>query len=167
MRKWIDVKSVVVGGLLALVALLLIGAAGGVMTGIPTIGRFQIDCTNDRCYMVDTATGQAWSSGDQTFKGQKLRDPAAAAAAIAERFMGRWVYQDPNGPTASIQIEPQGHVTATKGTEQIEGRWHVERNRLIIDVDGNSFETELQPNGSLSLWQAGQEDKRTTLKKTP
>jgi hypothetical protein len=167
MKKWIDVKSIVIGGLLAVVVLLLVGAAGGVMTGIPTIGRFLIACTNERCYMVDTATGQAWTSDEGAFSTRKLQDPATAAAAVAERFMGRWVYQDPNGPTASIQIDPQGHVTATKGSEQLEGRWHVERNRLFIDVGGNSFETELQSNGSLSLWQAGQEDKRTTLKKTP
>jgi hypothetical protein len=167
MKKGIDVKSAVIGGLLTLAVVLLVGAAGGVMTGIPTIGRFTLACTNEQCYMVDTATGQAWTNYDGTFKTAKLQDPATAATAAAERFMGRWVFEEPNGPMASLRIEPQGHVQAARGNDRYEGRWHLEGKRLVVNVEEDEFYTELQPDGGLLLWQEGQDDHRMILKKAP
>jgi hypothetical protein len=167
MRKWFDVKSGIIGALLGALVVLLIGAAGGVMTGIPTIGRFQITCTNANCYMVDSATGQAWNNSDGQFTHPKLQDPATAAAAMAERYFGLWVYTDPNGRAGSLKIDPQGFVSATKGDEELEGRWHIEGNRLLFNIGSTPYNAELQSGGRLVMRQIGQEDKALTFKKTP
>ena len=56
--KSVDFKSLVIGGLLVLVILCVVGA-------VPWLGqerfqRFTIVTMNNRAFMLDTATGQAW-----------------------------------------------------------------------------------------------------------
>ena len=58
MRRSIDMKSVLFGGLLATLILCLIGAVPFV--GQDVHGRFQI-VTDNRTFILDSATGQAWA----------------------------------------------------------------------------------------------------------
>ena len=60
MRRSIDIKSVLIGGLMAALILCLAG-------GVPYMhwedyGRFQIETNNSHAFILDSATGQVWSS---------------------------------------------------------------------------------------------------------
>ena len=56
--KSIDLKSLVIGGLLVLLAMCVIGAVPTLRQD--TFGRFTIGTTVESAVIVDTATGQAW-----------------------------------------------------------------------------------------------------------
>lgn len=58
MFKAIDIRSVVIGGLLVLVVLGCLGA----LPWLPqeSFGRFTITTTDRAAFIFDTATGQAW-----------------------------------------------------------------------------------------------------------
>ena len=60
MRRSIDIKSALIGGLLAALILCLAG-------GVPYMhweeyGRFQIETNDSHAFILDSATGQAWST---------------------------------------------------------------------------------------------------------
>ena len=59
MLRSIDLKSLLIGGLLVLVVLSCLGA----MPWLPQerFGRFAVGTTNEGAFIVDTATGQAWA----------------------------------------------------------------------------------------------------------
>lgn len=59
MTKSIDLKSVLVGGLLALAVLCVLGAAPRLLSG-EAVGRFTIVTHAGDPYVLDTATGQVW-----------------------------------------------------------------------------------------------------------
>jgi hypothetical protein len=83
MKKWIDVKSVVIGVLAAVSLSLLIGAAGGGGSA-PAIGRFRITAVNDNCFIIDTATGQTWVSYHEGFYEPKLKNLPTSPATSPE-----------------------------------------------------------------------------------
>lgn len=60
MFRTIDFKSALIGGLLAVVILCLLGAVPFAAT--EEYGRFQIETNNDYALVLDSATGQVWSS---------------------------------------------------------------------------------------------------------
>jgi hypothetical protein len=60
MFSTIDFKSVLIGGLSAVVILCLIGAVPFVAP--EEYGRFQIETNNSYAFVLDSATGQVWSS---------------------------------------------------------------------------------------------------------
>jgi hypothetical protein len=60
MFRTIDVKSVLIGGLLGAMVLCLFGAVPFVLP--EEYGRFQIETNNGHAFILDTATGQVWSS---------------------------------------------------------------------------------------------------------
>lgn len=60
MSRSFDMKSALIGGLLAVLVLCLVGA-------VPFLhpdyyGRFQIETNQTHAFILDSATGQAWSS---------------------------------------------------------------------------------------------------------
>lgn len=69
MKAHIDIKSAVMGGLLAAMVLLAAGAIRKASSG--AIGRFQIGCTHENAYLLDTVTGQVW----QSFEGGAFTSP--------------------------------------------------------------------------------------------
>jgi len=61
MLRSIDMKSVLIGGLLVAIILCLIGAVPFVSP--EEYGRFQIETNDSHAFVLDSATGQVWSSG--------------------------------------------------------------------------------------------------------
>ena len=61
MLRSIDMKSVLIGGLLVATILCLIGAVPYVLP--EEYGRFQIETNDSHAFILDSATGQVWSSG--------------------------------------------------------------------------------------------------------
>jgi len=59
MSKSVDVKSLLIGGLLVLLVLACLGA----LPWLPQecFGRFAVGATNHAALILDTATGQAWA----------------------------------------------------------------------------------------------------------
>jgi hypothetical protein len=57
--KSVDLKSLVIGGLLVLLVLYALGAAPRLRP--EDFGRFTIDTTVESAVILDTATGQAWA----------------------------------------------------------------------------------------------------------
>ncbi len=61
--KTMDAKSVVVGFLFGVCAILALGAADGNGNN-GEVGRYQIECPNANsttcCFVIDTKTGQVW-----------------------------------------------------------------------------------------------------------
>jgi hypothetical protein len=60
MFRSIDIKSVLIGGLLAVIILLLLGAVPSVPPD--EFGRFQLKTNENYAFILDTATGEAWAS---------------------------------------------------------------------------------------------------------
>jgi len=88
MSRSIDMRSVLIGGLLAVIALCLVGA----VPFIPSeeYGRFQIETNNSHAFILDTATGQVWSSSFYISSSSLIRienDPNFHAAKTDGRFI--------------------------------------------------------------------------------
>jgi len=164
MKTRIDMKSVMVGGMLATGLCLLAGAAGS--GGEPgPIGRFQLACTNTVCYLVDTATGQVWDHGDPRFKLPKLQDPPVAVTGEATDFVGRWNSDDPDEDDLTLRLEAGGRAFATDGTKRHEGRWRVEGTRIFITIDDDTVTGELDSADRLLLWDEDNADDRIPFRK--
>ncbi len=74
MFRSIDMKSALIGGILAAIALCLLGAVPFMPP--EQYGRFQIETNNNHAFILDTATGQAWSS--------RFFDPASGFASVPD-----------------------------------------------------------------------------------
>ena len=61
MHHSIDMKSVLIGGLLVALILCLAGAVPFVQP--EEYGRFEIETTDGQAFLLDSATGQVWSGG--------------------------------------------------------------------------------------------------------
>jgi hypothetical protein len=81
MRRFIDLRSLVIGGLLALLILCLMGASP--LQNAYTSGRFTMATGPGHAFVLDTVTGQVWA----------VRAPAEDYAALEwvdgndERFL--------------------------------------------------------------------------------
>lgn len=78
MNKQIDIKSVVIGILIALCVILAMGAGRSLM---PTMfRRFQLVAVEGQAYIIDTDTGQAWirSNRYQEFCAPKIQQDSTA-----------------------------------------------------------------------------------------
>jgi hypothetical protein len=60
MFRSIDMKSALIGGLLVVMVLFLVGAVPYMET--KKYGRFKIETNNGHAFILDSATGQVWSS---------------------------------------------------------------------------------------------------------
>ncbi len=56
----IDVKSILIGGLLVALVLCLLGA--GTLPITEYFGRYEIETNPDYAFVLDTTTGQVWST---------------------------------------------------------------------------------------------------------
>jgi hypothetical protein len=60
MDRSIDIKSFLIGGLLATLILCLVGAVP--LVAPEEYGRFEIETNDGYAFVLDSATGQVWSS---------------------------------------------------------------------------------------------------------
>lgn len=81
MKKWIDLKSLVIGGVLVLSVMYVLGAAPRpTVASEPPIRRFTLVLSNlpgGEAFVLDTATGEVWPrqsrGGANAFYGSKLK----------------------------------------------------------------------------------------------
>jgi len=74
--RW-DMKSILVGALLGAAGLAVLGAATSTLPAGSQVGRFQVSAAtgfNDSVgFVVDTATGQVWTSKEGGFNEPKIK----------------------------------------------------------------------------------------------
>ena len=68
----VDVKSILIGGLLVVLVLCLLGPATYPKTGY--LGQYQIETNQDFAFVLDTSTGQVWSTKANDIAGSFI-DP--------------------------------------------------------------------------------------------
>jgi hypothetical protein len=167
MKGHINIKSAAIGAAVVVSLLLVTGAVGG-RGSLPVIGRFQIACTDSICYLVDTATGQVWMTGDRDFREPKLKAPEPVMTGQAAAFVGHWASDDPEEEDLRIRLEPDGTAVASEDNDRrYEGHWRVEGARVVITIEDETITGELQPDGRLLLWEQGDEDERIMFKRVP
>ena len=70
----VDVKSILIGGLLVVLVLCLLGPATYPKTGY--LGQYQIETNQDYAFVLDTSTGQVWSTrANDVAEGGNIIDP--------------------------------------------------------------------------------------------
>jgi hypothetical protein len=160
----IDLKSAVIGGVAVLALGLVIGAAGERPSG--TIGRFSLVTggTSDLTYLVDTATGRVWRSGDRGWKDPKLGDRHVPDAAESSAFLGHWRSVPGSEEDLGLHLEPEGRARATGDGDAYEGAWRAEGTRIVITIDDEVVVGEVTPDGDLVLWEKEGGDRMTFRK---
>ena len=185
MRSKIDMKSVAFGVGLGALLLILAGAANS-RNGIGEIGRFQIACTSTLCYLVDTVNGEVWSTGDKGFWESKLGvatdvpsqvlpvQPTAPAQDVQPRqpaaeqgFVGRWVADNADSATVSLQINADGTAMTTDEVSHYAGRWNALGSQVVITVDSDILMGTLMNDGRLLVSQPGNDEYRAIFHRAP
>lgn len=159
MKARFDIRSLVVGGLVLGMIVLLAGAVGS--DPLPEIGRYQIACTQTMCYLVDSMTGQVWSAGDRGFKDPKIKDKAVRVREATKGYVGQWSATDPDHSDVSIHLKADGLLIAKEGSDEVhEGHWRVVGDRITLSVEDEAFTGQMSGDGQLILWENGNEDDR-------
>ncbi len=171
MAKRVDSRNVLLGVVLGGALCVLIGAAGGAPEG--PVGRFQIACTQNGAYLVDTTTGQVWHNSEREFRPPKLRaestpekPPAGRLSepgipAVQDRttesrvrtgsagFIGTWVLTHPTEGQLGIRIEPEGRAVLTEGNKSWEGKWRIEGSRITLTTEQETVTAQLDDQDRL------------------
>ncbi len=164
MKMRFDVRGLVVGGVLVGMVCLLAGAVGS--DSKPAVGRFAIDCTNTRCYLVDTMTGQVWTSGDGGFKSPKIKTVVAKVKEASDRFVGKWEADDPDQSEKSVQFNAGGGLVAVDEDSEFKGRWEAAGDQIEFRVDDEAFTGKISADGDLIVSEEGDGDgDRLTFRK--
>lgn len=77
-----DRKSMALGAVLGAGLCVLIGAARNELAG--PVGRFQVCCSENSAYLVDTVTGQVWLNSERSFRPPKLKVEGGAEQSAVE-----------------------------------------------------------------------------------
>ncbi|MBN1511591.1 MAG: hypothetical protein JXB13_06220 [Phycisphaerae bacterium] len=155
-------RSLALGAVLGAGLCLLIGAAAREELPGP-VGRYDIDCTQNGAYLVDTVTGQVWHNSEREFRLPKIGSGLATEAPAPVRtptartptartpagFVGKWVLNHPTEGQLSIQIAPDGRAVLTEGDNSWDGKWRIEGNRITITTERESVTAELDSQGGL------------------
>ncbi len=171
--KWrVESKNTVLGVGLGIGLCLLAGAARNELLG--PVGRFQVSCSQNNAYLVDTVTGQVWLNSEREFRSPKLRpEPTAkstAAPSPAMRtpvvedvksvvrvesgpagFIGKWVLAHPTEGQLGIQIDPDGRAVLTEGQKSWEAKWQLQGNQITITSENETVTAELDDGGRLQV----------------
>ncbi|MBP7053111.1 MAG: hypothetical protein KBE65_19060 [Phycisphaerae bacterium] len=171
MAKRVDSKSVLLGVVLGGALCVLIGAAASPSNG--PVGRFEIACTQNGAYLVDTTTGQVWHNSERGFRspkpptGSASEKPVAghlsepAAPVVQDRrteprirtgsagFVGAWVLTHPTEGQLGIRIEPEGRAVLTEGNKSWEGKWRIEGSQITITTEQETVTAQLDDQDRL------------------
>ena len=160
MKARFDIRSLVVGGMVVGMVVLLAGAAGS--DPLPEVGRFQIACTQQTCYLVDSMTGQVWRDRDGGFKAPKIKSRAVSARGAAKGYVGQWSATDPDQSEVSIHLKADGLLNAKEGdsNKDHKGHWRAVGDRITLSVEDEAFTGQMSDDGQLILWEDGNEDDR-------
>ena len=71
MNKQIDIKSLLIGVLMAVCIVLVMGA--GRSSGPMPYGRFHLVTGESTTYIIDTTTGKVWTNRDEGFRAPKIQ----------------------------------------------------------------------------------------------
>ncbi len=165
MKAHFDIRSLVVGGVVVLMVVLLAGAAG--TDPVPQIGRYQIACTQTTCYLVDSMTGQVWSDRDGGFKDPKVKSRAARTTETAKGYVGQWHTADPDKEQLSIHLKADGLLNAKEADDDKDyrGHWRVVGDHIALSVDDEALTGRMSDDGQLILWEDGNEDDRLAFRR--
>jgi len=156
MARRMNTKSVILGVVLGGGLCVLIGAAANTPDG--PVGRFQVACTQNSAYLVDTMTGQVWHNSERDFRSPKIRTepameppPAATAPGVQTppTFIGKWVLTHPTEGQLGIQIEPDGRAILTEGQKSWEGKWQIEGNQITVNTEQETVTARIDEQGRL------------------
>ncbi len=162
MNKRIHLKSLLIAA--ASLALLLLLAGAAARSPQPQIGRFQIACTDSACYLVDTATGAVWHSGDRDFRRPKIAPVTEAGDLEMKDFVGQWRSVS-DGGKVRLWLESDGTARA-ESPEPHEGSWRLAGDRILITLDEDQTITGyIDTLGNLVLWEEGHDDDRMSFEK--
>ncbi len=159
MKVHVDLKSVVIGFLLAGVVFLGLGTAR--IGPREVVGRFQIACTDTLCFVVDTVTGQVWTSQQKEFLEPKIKTVAAEIQAEAGKaFVGAWRTVDGQDPELTIRLDADGGVLATEvgDDDEYPGSWRMDGDRVVINVDEEEYTAEMTSGGRMILHERDGDD---------
>jgi hypothetical protein len=163
MRASFNIRSLVVGGVVAGMVLLLAGAMS--TDPLPEIGRYQLSCTQNRCYLVDSMTGQVWPDRVTEFREPKIKSRAEKVDEAAKGYLGRWSGVTPDKEQLSLHLEADGflHVKDKDGKEHT-GRWRLSGDRIILSVDDETIIGQMSGDGRLIMWEEDNEDNRVIFR---
>jgi hypothetical protein len=147
-----DRKSIVLGAVLGAGLCVLIGAARNELAG--PVGRFQVCCSENGAYLVDTITGQVWLNSERSFRGPKLKTEAAAEQPAVESPV-------PTRPSAARTPTVESPRTPAVETPRSEtrpaprpagfvGKW------ILNHPTQGQFGIEIEPDGRAVLTLANQ-----------
>lgn len=155
-----DKKSVVLGAVLGAGLFVLIGAARNELAG--PVGRFQVCCSDNGAYLVDTITGQVWLNSERSFRPPKLKTEAAAEQPAVESPAPTRP-SSTRTPTVETPRTPALETprTPTIGTPRTEtrpaprptgfiGKW------ILNHPTQGQFSIEIEPDGEAVLTVANQ-----------
>ncbi len=147
-----DRKSMALGAVLGAGLFVLIGAARNELAG--PVGRFQVSCSENSAYLVDTVTGQVWLNSERNFRGPKLQAETAAGQPAVENPMPT----RPSTPRMPAFETPRTPAVETPRTEtrtvprpaSFLGKW------ILNHPTQGQFGIEIQPDGRAILTLANQ-----------
>lgn len=148
MNRHSNIKTAAICMILLALLCLLAGAARKASS--LQVGRFQMSHSSSGRYVIDTATGQVWSSGSREFYQPKLQLPPAGLAVKAQDFIGQWRSDDED---ATLWLEEGGAARATSDDKEYEGRWSVAGSQITVDIADETIKGEIAPSGRLILWE--------------
>jgi len=162
MNRRVKIRTAIVASISLAILCLLTGAATNGPS--PQVGRFQIDCTNTSCYLVDTATGQIWVSGSRDFYKPKIDTQSVEMKVEPKDFIGQWRADKED---VTLWLEEGGVARGSSDGEEHEGTWRSQGSRVFIMIFGSPIAGEIAPSGGLSLWQdeGGDEGERVYFRK--
>ncbi len=147
-----DKKSIVLGAVLGAGLCVLIGAARNELAG--PVGRYQVCCSENNAYLVDTITGQVWLNSERSFRGPKLRTEAAAEQPAVESP----VPARPSTSRTPAVETPRTPAVETPRTETrpaprptgFVGKW------ILTHPTEGQFAIQIEPDGRAILTRANQ-----------
>jgi len=144
MQRRFDLTSVIVGCALAGALCFAVGATRS--SDCADCGRFRLACTNLKCYLVDTMTGQVWNSNSGDFHTQKVK----RIGYPAQRFAGEW-QSDGSEREVTLVLEDDGRAAVLyDGTTLREGAWRAIHGHVFIEPVGYCLR-EKDADGELTL----------------
>jgi hypothetical protein len=148
MKVNFDIRSLLLGGCVVGIVVLLVGAVGR-----DPQGRYQIAGTQSTCYLVDSTTGQVWSDRERGFSDPKVGSRAKAAA---KPYLGQWRDASSDQSQISINLKGDGLLLAKdESGEDQEGRWELVGDRITLSVWGTVLMGQVTSDGRLMVWEDG------------
>jgi len=163
MNRRTNIKTVTI--VIVLVALLCLLTGASRLASPLQVERFQIDCTDSSCYLVDTATGQVWRSSDRDFMSPKLDVQPENVPAEVKNLLGQWKSTDKEGQEITLRLEVDGNARGVEKGKIHEGRWQTQGEKIVLTFDDDTLWGQIESDGRMTLWENDDDEDRLHLQK--